>query len=82
MVLQALEFSDCFLDSPHFREKLNAHEKELDSTSKVVKKLITEGKELINAAKRKSMLPKCQHHSLVNVMSFFYVQTACTCTLL
>ena len=54
MVLQALEFSDCLLDSPHFREKLNAHEKELDGTSKVVKKLIQEGKDLISAARSKS----------------------------
>ena len=56
MVLQALEFSDCLLDSPHFRERLNAHEKELDNTSKVIKKLIQEGKDLINAAKSKAHL--------------------------
>jgi len=53
MVLQALEFSDCLLDSPHFREKLNAHEKELDNTSKGIKKLMTEGQELINTARSK-----------------------------
>lgn len=53
MVLHALEFSDCLLDSPHFRERLNTHEKELDNTNKVIKKLIQEGKDLINAAKRK-----------------------------
>ncbi|KAF6032167.1 hypothetical protein EB796_009523 [Bugula neritina] len=51
MVLQALEFSDCILDSPHFRERLYAHEKELDNTSKVIKKIIQEGKDLIHAAK-------------------------------
>lgn len=56
MVLQALEFSDCFLDSPHFREKLNAHEKELENTNKTVRRLIAEGKDLINAAKSKLVL--------------------------
>ena len=51
MGLQPLEFSDCLTDSPYFREKLHTHEKELDRTSKAIKVLITECKELFNAAK-------------------------------
>ena len=37
MVLHPLEFTDCLLDSPHFRENLLAHEKELDRTSQAIK---------------------------------------------
>lgn len=53
MGLQPLEFSDCLTDSPYFREKLHAHEKELDKTSKAIKGLIQECKDLIQAAKSK-----------------------------
>ena len=51
MGLHPLEFSECFTDSPHFREKLHTHEKELERTSKAIKGLITEVKELVRAAK-------------------------------
>lgn len=40
MGLPALEFSDCCLDSPHFRETLKSHEAELDKTNKFIKKLL------------------------------------------
>lgn len=55
--LQALEFTDCLLDSPDFRENLNKHEKELEKTSTQIKRIIKEVKDLLAAAKRK-YLPK------------------------
>ncbi|XP_077596584.1 rho GTPase-activating protein 26-like [Stigmatopora nigra] len=51
MGLPALEFSDCYLDSPQFRERLKSHELELDKTSKFIKELIKDGKALILALK-------------------------------
>lgn len=51
MGLPALEFSDCCLDSPHFRETLKSHEAELDKTNKFIKELIKDGKSLIVALK-------------------------------
>ena len=33
MGLLPLEFSDCLIDSPYFRENLKAHEKQLDRVS-------------------------------------------------
>ena len=53
MGLLPLEFSECLTDSPHFREKLHAHEKELERTSKAIKGLVQECKDLIQAAKSK-----------------------------
>ena len=55
MGLQPLEFRDCLTDSPYFRDKLHAHEKELERTSKNIKALISECKELISAAKSRLM---------------------------
>lgn len=49
--LAALEFADCLLDSPDFRENLNRHEKELDKTSQQIKRIIKEIKDLLQAAK-------------------------------
>lgn len=51
--LAALEFADCLLDSPEFRENLNRHEKELEKTSQQIKRIIKEIKDLLNAAKSK-----------------------------
>lgn len=51
--LQPLEFTDCLLDSPEFRENLNKHEKELEKTSQQIKRIIKEVKDLLAAAKRK-----------------------------
>lgn len=48
--LQALEFTDCLLDSPEFRENLHLHEKELDKTSQQIKRIIKEVKDLLQAA--------------------------------
>ncbi|XP_023559828.1 rho GTPase-activating protein 26 isoform X2 [Octodon degus] len=54
MGLPALEFSDCCLDSPHFRETLKSHEAELDKTNKFIKELIKDGKSLVVALKNLS----------------------------
>ncbi|XP_070793440.1 rho GTPase-activating protein 26 isoform X2 [Pituophis catenifer annectens] len=54
MGLPALEFSDCCLDSPQFRERLKSHEAELDKTNKFIKELIKDGKALIVALKNLS----------------------------
>lgn len=51
MGLQPLEFSDCYLDSPWFRERIRAHEAELERTNKFIKELIKDGKNLIAATK-------------------------------
>ena len=51
MGLQPLEFSDCYLDSPWFRERIRAHEAELERTNKFIKELIKDGKNLISATK-------------------------------
>ncbi len=53
MGLPALEFSDSFLDSPDFRERLKCHEIELDRTNKFIKELIKDGNMLIGALKSK-----------------------------
>ncbi|XP_041948259.1 rho GTPase-activating protein 42 isoform X2 [Alosa sapidissima] len=51
MGLPTLEFSDSFLDSPDFRERLKCHEIELDRTNKFIKELIKDGNMLISALK-------------------------------
>ncbi|CAH0718861.1 unnamed protein product, partial [Brenthis ino] len=50
--LQPLEFTECLADSPHFRENLQRHEKELERTSQQIKRLIKEVKDVVQAAKR------------------------------
>nr|XP_023647338.1 rho GTPase-activating protein 26-like [Paramormyrops kingsleyae] len=54
MGLPALEFSDCYLDSPQFRDRLKSHELELDRTNKFIKELIKDGKALIQALRNLS----------------------------
>ncbi|KAK3555268.1 hypothetical protein QTP86_014871 [Hemibagrus guttatus] len=54
MGLPALEFSDSFLDSPDFRDRLKCHEIELDRTNKFIKELIKDGNMLISALKNLS----------------------------
>ncbi|XP_055061083.2 rho GTPase-activating protein 10 isoform X1 [Misgurnus anguillicaudatus] len=55
MGLHPLEFSECYLDSPAFREKIKAHEAELDKTGRFIKELYKDGKNLINATKQLSL---------------------------
>lgn len=51
MGLLPLEFTDGLTDSPYFREILQAHERELDSTNISIKHLIKDIKDLIVAAR-------------------------------
>ncbi|XP_069782503.1 rho GTPase-activating protein 10 isoform X2 [Narcine bancroftii] len=51
MGLQPLEFSDCYVESPQFRERLRAHEAELEKTNKFIKELLKDGKALAAATK-------------------------------
>ncbi|XP_072913991.1 oligophrenin-1 [Hemitrygon akajei] len=44
-----LEFSDCSLDSPDFRERLKSYEQELERTNKFIKEVIKDGNSLISA---------------------------------
>ncbi|KAM3937869.1 rho GTPase-activating protein 10 isoform 2-T2 [Leptodactylus fuscus] len=64
MGLQPLEFSDCYLDSPWLRERIRAHELELDRTNKFIKDLVKDGKNLIAATKNLSTAQRKFAHSL------------------
>ncbi|XP_075786123.1 rho GTPase-activating protein 10 isoform X2 [Pelodiscus sinensis] len=64
MGLQPLEFSDCYLDSPWFRERIRAHEAELEKTNKFIKELLKDGKNLIAATKNLSAAQRKFAHSL------------------
>ncbi|XP_060627056.2 rho GTPase-activating protein 42 [Anolis sagrei] len=55
MGLPTLEFSDSYLDSPDFRERLKCHEVELERTNKFIKELIKDGSLLIGALRNLSM---------------------------
>ncbi|XP_053555001.1 oligophrenin-1 [Bombina bombina] len=46
-----LEFSDCYLDSPVFRESLKGYELELERTNKFIKDVIKDGNSMISAIK-------------------------------
>ncbi|XP_053330164.1 oligophrenin-1 isoform X2 [Spea bombifrons] len=46
-----LEFSDCYLDSPCFRDSLKGYEQELERTNKFIKDVIKDGNSLISAIK-------------------------------
>ncbi|XP_051475926.1 rho GTPase-activating protein 10 isoform X2 [Apus apus] len=64
MGLQPLEFSDCYLDSPWFRERVRAHEAELERTNKFIKELLKDGKNLIAATKNLTAAQRKFAHSL------------------
>ncbi len=49
MGLPPLEYIDCFLDSPGFREMITLYEKELDANSQYVKSLVKECRNMIVA---------------------------------
>ena len=48
MGLPPLEYSDCFLDSPSFRDIIAMYEQELEANAKVVKTLVRECNNMIN----------------------------------
>lgn len=81
--LQALEFTDCLLDSPDFRENLNKHEKELEKTSSQIKRIIKEVKDLLAAAKRKLFMHiRFCHISIINTYIAYIrakIYTECLC---
>ncbi|TKS83514.1 Oligophrenin-1 [Collichthys lucidus] len=70
-----LEFSDCYLDSPDFRETLKCYEVELDRTSKFLKELIKDGNSVINAIKAQSfqefagLLQEVEHDRMMLVQN-------------
>jgi len=49
MVLQPLEFSDCYTDSPWFRQSIKEHEDALTRTSNAIKEICKESKLLIKS---------------------------------
>lgn len=53
MGLKPLEFADCLLDSPYFRENIHDHERELEQTNEAIKGLIKECKALLKATESK-----------------------------
>lgn len=61
-----LEFSDCYEDSPDFRERLKCYELELERTSKFLKDVIKDGNSVINAIKGKLL-------SFFTLFTTFYI---------
>ena len=51
MGLPPLEYIDCFLDSPNFREVIALYEKELDSSAVCMELLVKECQHMIQATK-------------------------------
>lgn len=51
MVLKVIEYHECYHDTPCFREKLCAYEKEVENTSDSIKGLVKEVRKVINATK-------------------------------
>lgn len=49
--LPPLEYSDCFLDSPTFREVIVLYEKEMESNYYLVKNLVRQCETMIQATK-------------------------------
>ncbi len=56
MGLPPLEYSDCFLDSPSFREIITLYEQELEANTKVVKTLVRECNNMIQKTEGMSSL--------------------------
>ncbi|XP_051748892.1 oligophrenin-1 isoform X2 [Ctenopharyngodon idella] len=50
-----LEFTDCYSDSPDFRERLKCYENELEKTNKFLKDVIKDGNSVINTIKEYSL---------------------------
>ncbi len=66
MGLLPLEFSDCLLDSPYFRENLRAHEKQLDATSSHIKTMVKDVADVIEASRGLSKAKKTLAATLDN----------------
>lgn len=76
MGLPTLEFSDSFLDSPEFRERLQCHEIELERTNRFIKDLIKDGNMLISALRSKLDL-SCHAVELRLVWTYIRYTTLC-----
>uniref|UniRef100_A0A8C2X6H0 Rho GTPase activating protein 42a n=1 Tax=Cyclopterus lumpus TaxID=8103 RepID=A0A8C2X6H0_CYCLU len=63
MGLPTLEFSDSFLDSPEFRDRLQCHEIELERTNRFIKDLIKDGNMLVSALRSKCLSLAVQRFS-------------------
>ncbi|XP_073252515.1 rho GTPase-activating protein 26-like [Porites lutea] len=72
MGLKPLEFEDCILDSPYFRENIHEHERELERTNEAIKGLIKECKTLLKAFEN---LSKAQRSfaQVLNDLRFEYI---------
>ena len=57
MGLPPLEYIDCFLDSPTFRDIIGLYEKELESNAHYVKQLVKECRHMIQATEGIVTLP-------------------------
>ena len=66
MGLLPLEFSDCLLDSPYYRENLKAHEKQLEQTSLSIKALISGITGVLESAKLLTKAKKTLAEALEN----------------
>uniref|UniRef100_H2ZLM5 Uncharacterized protein n=1 Tax=Ciona savignyi TaxID=51511 RepID=H2ZLM5_CIOSA len=56
MVLHPLEFSECFLDSPWFRQSIQQYEDELETTNTQIKQLIKDAKNMLNASRQQGKM--------------------------
>ena len=56
MGLKPLEYSDCLLDGPLFRDSIHDHEKELEEADQAIKSLIKECQSLIKALESKTFI--------------------------
>ncbi|XP_064422554.1 oligophrenin-1 [Latimeria chalumnae] len=70
-----LEFSDCYLDSPDFRERLKHYETDLERTNKFIKDVIKDGNALISAIKSYSAAVQKFSHTLLSFQFDFIGDT-------
>jgi len=66
MGLPPLEYIDCFLDSPNFRDVITLYEKELDGNAVLVKSLVKECRRMIQATEEFSKVQQSFAQSLSN----------------
>ncbi|CAB1352746.1 unnamed protein product [Coregonus sp. 'balchen'] len=72
-----LEFSDCYGDSPDFRERLKCYELELERTSKFLKDVIKDGNSVINAIKGYSVAVQ-KFSQTLNLFQFDFIGDSLT----
>lgn len=72
-----LEFSDCYLDSPDFRETLKSYELEFEKTSKFLKDLIKDGINVIATIKAYSVAVQ-KFSQTLNTFQFDFIGDSLT----